>query len=211
MKTNGFTLLELVAVIVILALIGLLTMPLITKLINNNKDKAYNNQIINIENAAKSWGADNIYILPDEEGEVLYITLAHLKVQGFIDKNIVNVKTDIEFFNDMKISITYENKGLVYELLENTGSSLGTIDTDQPTISLLGNSVVNTIETYIDPGVIAITPSGDIITAIDYKVDNADYSATLNTNLTVGTHKITYRASNSSYSDTITRTVIVSE
>ena len=210
MKTNGFTLLELVAVIVILALIGLLTMPLITKLINNNKDKAYNNQIINIENAAKNWGADNIYLLPDEEDETLYITLAHLKATGLIDKSIINSQTENEFLNDMKIRITYQNSGLIYEVLESSGSMTGEINLNQPTISLLGKPIISVVGTYTEPGVIAITPKGEVIDTIDYKVDDGEFQNTL-PNLSVGEHTITYKVINGDYNDTITRTVIVSE
>lgn len=212
MKKNGFTLLELIAVIVILAIIGLLTMPLITNLMNENKNKLYNNQIKNIEQAAKNWGATNMYLLPDEEDETLNITLAHLKATGFIDKDITNPDTDEKFFNDMKITITYENKGLVYRVLDSTGTSNETIILEQPTISLLGKPTISVIGDYVDEGVIAITPKGDAIDTIDYKIDTGEFSSSLDTtSLSAGTHTITYKVINDSYYDEITRTVIISE
>ena len=53
MKKNGFTLIELIATIVIMALILLLVMPAITALQNNNKDRPYEYYADSLIEAAK--------------------------------------------------------------------------------------------------------------------------------------------------------------
>ena len=61
---NGFTLVELLAVIVILSLLALLTSTAVTKLVKDSKEDLYQTQIELIKASAEAWGADNIYKLP---------------------------------------------------------------------------------------------------------------------------------------------------
>lgn len=68
MKKRGFTLVELIAVIVVLAVVMVIAVPIITDSINKSQEKAYNNQISGLINAAKKWGASNTGKLPDENG-----------------------------------------------------------------------------------------------------------------------------------------------
>ena len=67
MKKNGFTLIELLAVLVILGLIALVTISTITGTLKSYKNSLYQNQIDNIESAARVWASDNILKLPDDE------------------------------------------------------------------------------------------------------------------------------------------------
>ena len=92
MNKKGFTLVELLAVIVILALIGLLTSTSITKLVKDSKNDLNENQILAIKSAAQIWGADNINKLPDS-GECIYLTLKILKDNGLLD-NVKELNTN---------------------------------------------------------------------------------------------------------------------
>ena len=58
-KTNGFTLIELMGVVAILALLALIGIPVVEKHVNKGKREASEIQISNIELAAKSWVSDN--------------------------------------------------------------------------------------------------------------------------------------------------------
>lgn len=76
MKKNGFTLIELIATIVIMALILLLVMPAITALQNNNKDRPYEYYADSLIEAAK------IYVT--REGEDI-TSLGTLNFTGCVD------------------------------------------------------------------------------------------------------------------------------
>ena len=61
MKENkGFTLAELLAVIIILGIITTITVPIVTNQIDKNKTKLCVTQYNNILNAARSYGADHL-------------------------------------------------------------------------------------------------------------------------------------------------------
>ena len=105
MNKKGFTLVELLAVILILSLLALLASTSITNVVRNSKSDLYNSQIKMIELAAESWGNENIELLPDS-GECKFVTLSNLKEYGLIDSHIKNPKTNKEFNNDMIIKIS---------------------------------------------------------------------------------------------------------
>ena len=61
---KGFTLIELLAVIVVLGLIAVIAIPTVTSSLKNYQKKLLNTQIVNIENAARTWGAKHLTELP---------------------------------------------------------------------------------------------------------------------------------------------------
>ena len=120
MNRKGFTLVELLAVIIILSLLALIASTTITKLVTASKSELYNTQIELIKVAARTWGEENIDKLPDN-GECKYLTLKDLKAYGILDKNIINPKTNKEFSNNMNIKVTstlteYGNLNFKYEV-----------------------------------------------------------------------------------------------
>lgn len=105
MNRKGFTLVELLAVIVIIALLGLVVSTSVVKIINNSRQDMYENQILSIKNAAEVWGGENINLLPNE-GECIYMTLGYLKNYGLIDDNVLDSRTNDKINDDLKIKIT---------------------------------------------------------------------------------------------------------
>ena len=105
MNNKGFTLLELLAVIIILSLLAVLVNTSVTKLIKDSKNDLYDVQIENIKMAAESWGADNIYLLP-KVGECKYLTIGNLKNYGLLDKDINDLRNSSKIKDDLKIKIT---------------------------------------------------------------------------------------------------------
>lgn len=105
MNKKGFTLVELLAVIVIIALLGLIVSTSVVKIINNSRQDMYENQILSIKNAAEVWGGENINLLPNE-GECIYMTLGYLKNYGLIDDNVLDSRTNDKINDDLKIKIT---------------------------------------------------------------------------------------------------------
>ncbi len=117
MKKNGFTLLELMGVLIVLAILALLVTPVISKTIKNNKKKLYDIQIEVIEKAAKDYAIKNKDLLP-EEGEAIIITLGELKKSGLIKEEVRNPMTKELFSNDLKIQIGNSHNQYTYTVLE---------------------------------------------------------------------------------------------
>ena len=87
-KRKGFTLAELLAVIVILGIITSITVPIVTDQIDKYKTKVCVTQYDNILNAARSYGADHL----TELGKSKTITLRTVE-----DKTLIGgVKVQIE-------------------------------------------------------------------------------------------------------------------
>ncbi len=103
MKERGFTLVELLAVIVILSLIALIAVPAITGIIKESKDTLSDAQLNNVILAAKNWASDvkNVSKLPAEDGDSVCIHLSELQAGGYADLEIKNPKTG----KDMEVSV----------------------------------------------------------------------------------------------------------
>lgn len=92
---KGFTLIEILATIVILGLIVLVTYPLVSKIIITNKEKLYDEQINTIEDLARRWATMNDNLLPNDETEVYKLTLTQLYDEDYIAKeDIINPITN---------------------------------------------------------------------------------------------------------------------
>lgn len=121
---KGFTLAELLGVIVILSLIALITVPAITDTLQNYKIKLCNTQLEEIISAAKTWGADNLVKLPSSEGQIKTVSLKTLSDYGYIDAVIQNPVTKENFaLETTTVTITKQGKKFVYTLDEDTTKS----------------------------------------------------------------------------------------
>lgn len=84
MKKRGFTLTEVLGVIVILGLIALIIFPNVSKSIKNSKQKLYNEQIALIEENARKWGVEHTAQLPNSGS--YYLELNDLVLGGYISQ-----------------------------------------------------------------------------------------------------------------------------
>ena len=108
---KGFTLVELLAVITILLILVMLTIPAVSKIINTSEKTVYDVQIDKILSAAYDYSLGNLSVLP-ERGNKNYVTLSELIYAGYIEP-IINPKTNEPFPDDYLISI--ENVGSSYK------------------------------------------------------------------------------------------------
>ena len=113
---KGFTLVEMLAVITIIGLLALLTVPAIDSIIKENKNTVYELQENQILDALKEYASENALTLEDENT----ITLGDLKRAGLIDKNIRNPKTNQCFANNIELNITRQGNNFIYEINRNT-------------------------------------------------------------------------------------------
>lgn len=106
---KGFTLVEVLAVVMILSITYLVVTPLITGSIKESKDKLYEIQLENIKSAARL----HMINFDLEDGETTTITLDALKKYGLVEKDIKNPKTGNEFNSCMLVKV--KRIGDIYE------------------------------------------------------------------------------------------------
>ena len=102
---NGFTLVELLAVIIILSLTISIGFNAIVKSINSSKEKAYQEQVNRIVNLSKTWAVTNTNEMPNKK-EIVYITIDNLREENLLDGEVINPNDNSEL--DGCIKITYE-------------------------------------------------------------------------------------------------------
>ena len=115
---KGFTLAEILGVIVLLGVISTIVVITVNNSLKTNKEELYQIQINNIITGAKAWASSNVFQLPSSDGEELTLTLAQLKQDGFVDKDITNPVTKEKFDDSLKIKITKIDNNYTYEIIE---------------------------------------------------------------------------------------------
>lgn len=131
MKKNGFTLAELLGVIVLLSLISLITVPTISGTIKKYKVRVCNTQLEQIVAAAKNWGQDNLQALPSESCNesnyskcTKFVTLRTLVKMNYLDKDVKNAVTGDKYdLDNTKIYVSKKGKKFYYELDTDTMNS----------------------------------------------------------------------------------------
>lgn len=127
---KGFTLAELLAVIVILGLLALIAVPVVLNKIKSTKEDLYNNQIEMIKSGAISYVTSEITHLKSDSPFYTPVTnhtrvtitktLSELQTYGFLDENILNPLCDgsDKYFSPLetKIEIIYDGREFSYEV-----------------------------------------------------------------------------------------------
>ena len=108
---RAFTLIELMAVIILLAIIAAISFPFIQDSINESKENTCKDQKQTIEYAAKRWAAQNSTKL----GNSTTVSIQKLKDEGYLssDKRIENPIDNKEMTGS--VTITYDSKYKQYK------------------------------------------------------------------------------------------------
>ena len=117
MKNKGFTLAELLGVVIILGVIATIATISISNNMKNSKEELYNVQINNIISGAKKWANENVFSLPVNDGESITLTLLQLKQAGCVEDDITNPKTNELFSDSLQIKITKVDNNYKYEVV----------------------------------------------------------------------------------------------
>ena len=114
MKNRGFTLVELLGVIVILSIIAVITVPLVQRTILENTEEVYNDQVLSFERAARNYTNSAVYNMTRCEPSCS-ISLKELQEKGYLPSgDIINPKTDEKFDMENVVDITYSGKKFSY-------------------------------------------------------------------------------------------------
>ena len=131
-RNYGFTLVELLAVIIILGLIAIITIPTIVNQLKENKEELYDAQIELIKAGAVSYVTEQIahpssdsdiwdVVSNKKSGSVVSVSLRTLQGTGAVNYNISNPLCDGDniYFDpdDTKINMTYDGKEFSYEVI----------------------------------------------------------------------------------------------
>lgn len=116
MNKKGFTLIETIMVIAILALLMLILVPNVISLINKNNIKSCQNLEASIKNAAKVYVANNKYQLGFSCNASETTSIVKIPIQDLIDSgdlklqndNLVNPKNNSTIKQDKEITVKYD-------------------------------------------------------------------------------------------------------
>ena len=120
---NGYTVIELVVIIILLGIATLLITLNMTKIFKDDSEEVYEEQIMAILAKGKEFGNENLEELQNSENGIT-ITVNRLIEDGFLtaDKNgnLINPKNKKTKLNDLKILITYDesNEIIKTEIIE---------------------------------------------------------------------------------------------
>ena len=109
---RGFTLIELMAVITILAILSLIIVPIIDKNIKKSKEQMYKIQIENIRLAGMNYYSDNINLKP-KNNETTEISLMSLISEDYIGE-VKNPKTNQAYTENIVVRVTNINGKYTY-------------------------------------------------------------------------------------------------
>lgn len=112
---KGFTLAEILAVIVVLAIIIVIVTPKVNKLITDAREKSQQNQIKFIYNATERYVTDNDIIITSSE----CIELSTLKLSGYIKVQDLKDVTNGESIDDYCVLVSLNNNQYSYSMRRN--------------------------------------------------------------------------------------------
>ena len=205
MNKKGFTLVELLGVLVVLSVILMIAFPLITTYINKSKQKAYDTQMGLIITGLKDYVIEHKEVLPVNDTDYVTFTLGQLKALGIVNNSVVNPLDGKEIDDSMEFKIIKDGSKYTYQIVES--SRLSRDDKNHTPYITLNGHILNYIDldsTYTELGASATDYDGK---PLSVTIDKTDLDVS-----TIGVYQIRYEAidSNNTKSYAI-RTVIVGE
>ena len=166
---KGFTLVEMLGVLIILVIIFMIAFPTLTRVLKNTEEDIANSEKIIVVDATKDLlnSKKDIYIPNDDN--TYCIAFETLMNQGKLTENQVeNISED---YNTVKV--TYKNRKAIYEVL---GTGCTEVIKDAH-LELVGKANVNlelasdgSVKTYVEEGLNFI--NNGVVTYLDFTLDN---------------------------------------
>ena len=164
---TGFTLVELLSVIVLLGIISVIIIPNFTGILKSSKEDLYNNQIEVIKTSAKLWtlNEDNKIVLSENTSWPYLITLGDLQDSGLLDE-LKNPKDDTYFSDSTLIYISVTDGTYTFTVDEdsiNASSNVITLNDER-------SYKVEINTSFTEPGYSASINGNDITSNVERKI-----------------------------------------
>lgn len=118
MRSKGFTLVELLAVIAVIGIISSIILPTVFKNVKGSKEKAYVEQTKLLEEEAKKWSIRNTSLL--SETETYYLEIKTLVDEEYItSEEVIDPRTDEVMTGCILVDYDKDNKQYVFDYNEN--------------------------------------------------------------------------------------------
>ena len=125
---NGFTMIELLAVLGILALLTIVIVPNVSSLRKKTLQQTYDNRVNQVKIAAKEWGSDNLISVPPSvskeytdqstcDVDCVCVTIQELITEGYLagnkneKKTLTNPITNKEM-NKLLVCVRYDTNNI---------------------------------------------------------------------------------------------------
>ena len=112
LMTVGFTLVELLAVIVILAIVLIIAVPGVLAIINQTKEKAYLSQLDMIKESARMYSTaqgESLTWVEEDGNSVAYVLENDLKANGYLDQKVLDPRNKKEIVG-FAVKLTKDSK-----------------------------------------------------------------------------------------------------
>jgi prepilin-type N-terminal cleavage/methylation domain-containing protein len=116
MKNKGFTLIEILGVITLLALLSTIIILSVNKSLKDSKEKLYNAQIEEIKSAAEMWRTDNIELVDESYNN---LSISELQKKGYLKEKIINPKTNENIDNELLVQVSLNDIKVDDSLVQN--------------------------------------------------------------------------------------------
>lgn len=150
MKKNAFTLVELLAVLIILMLLITISIPLVSNVMKKSREKATETVIKNIEVAAKKYVTDNIRDMDElNRFGFMNVSIKTLVENKYIQANLKNPNTKETLFidDDVYVTLDYNSKlEVTYDINQSSKAKI--------TLKGFFNDKVKVGSSYQDPGAV---------------------------------------------------------
>lgn len=201
---NGFTLIELIFVIVLLGLLSLLIVPNINKFVANSKDKLLSAQIKSVADSSLNFITD--YYEDVSELSTFTIDLKLLKDLAYVESDIKNPKTEKYFSDESLIKFTKKNNTYISTFYPIDSDSVSDIIKYSKHIVLLkdGNTYIGS-NYKSSNNVVVVGINGGVYTSSRYSVSVTNLASTINSGYQTVTYNVSLTESLVNYIYTIKR------
>lgn len=103
MRKNGFTFIEILGVITLLALMSVIVLTVVDKNLKDSRQVLSDVQISNIKSAASMWRTDNVDLIPDSG--YYAITLGYLIDNGYFKEDVIDPSNEASYNRNLVINV----------------------------------------------------------------------------------------------------------